>query len=82
MSSITTSPALAERIGVALVIGGAIALATQYLTVQAYVFLTVGSAILVGVAIGKNDPPQAVLQLGFVFINAAGLLIALGARHA
>lgn len=83
MSSTTTSHALTERIGVALVIMGAILLAIQLSPVfPAYVALTIGSTVLLGVAIGKRDSAQATLQFGFVVINSIGLLLALGAAHA
>lgn len=83
MSSTTTSHALTERIGVALVIAGAILLAIQLSPAfPAYVSLTIGSVVLLGVALGKRDSAQAALQMGFVVINSIGLIIAIGGAHA
>ena len=82
MSSITNSPALVERIGVSLVICGAILLAIQLQPVlPAYIALTSGSAVLLGVALSKRESSQAAMQFGFVVINSIGLLLAIGGAH-
>lgn len=81
MSSITTSNSLIERLGIALVVAGALLLSTRATPALAsYLCLTIGSVALVA-ALRKSNPPQAFLQLIFLMINTLGLTVEL-ARHA
>ncbi|KFB76381.1 MULTISPECIES: hypothetical protein [Candidatus Accumulibacter] len=83
MSTHFLSVAHSERLGVALVIGGALLLAVRSpLALLAYLCLTAGSLVLLAVALNRRDAAQAAMQLTFVMINAIGLALAIGSAHA
>lgn len=83
MSTHFPSIAHSERLGVALVIVGALLLAVRSpLALLSYLCLVAGSLVLLAVALNRRDAAQAALQLAFVMINSVGLALAIGGAHA